>query len=38
MGQSKFLNSGFGDDHHPRIAGTVGNRTGYGAKAKALKN
>jgi hypothetical protein len=37
VGQSQFLNGGFGDDHHPRITSTVGVPAGHGAKAKALK-
>jgi hypothetical protein len=37
LGQSQFFNGGFGDDHHPRLAGTLGFLAGHGAKAKALK-
>lgn len=38
MGQGKFLNGGFGDDHHPRLASPVGVSAGHGAKAKELKS
>jgi len=36
VGQSQFLNGGFGDDHHSRFASTLGVPTGHGAKTKAL--
>lgn len=36
MGQSQFLNGGFGDDHHPGFAGFVGILASHGAKAKTL--
>jgi hypothetical protein len=37
MGQGQFLNRGFSDDHHSRLASTMGNPSGHVAKAKALK-
>jgi hypothetical protein len=37
MGQSQFLNGGFGDDHHPGLAGFVGIPASNGTKAKALE-
>jgi hypothetical protein len=37
MGQSQLLNGGFGDDHHPRLASTMGILAGHGAKTEKQK-
>jgi hypothetical protein len=37
MGQSQLLNRGFGDDHHSRLASTVGFPASHGAKTEEQK-